>query len=433
MSQEKQAVDRRTFIGSTGKSLVAGTVAAGVMTSAKSAFGFHHGVDDTLKIGLIGCGGRGTGAVINALNADSNSEVTALADAFQDRIDVCHKSLSRNKVAKDRLNVPAERMFTDFDCYQKLLDSGVDVVILATPPYFRPAHLRACIEAGVHVFCEKPVAVDPTGVRHVEESCRMAAEKGLSVVSGLCWRYDDGVRATMQQILDGKIGDILTIQENYLTGTLWHRGENPEWTPMEYQLRNWLYYNWLSGDHIAEQHIHSLDKALWAMQDQPPKWAYGSGGRLVRVQPKWGNVYDHFSTCYEWENGVKTFSYCRQMAGCFNDVEDYMVGTEGSAMVLKHELRDRKGNVIWKFDRKKPSMYDVEHVHLFKSIRNGTPINNGDYMCKSTLMALLGRQASYTGQKMDWDEYHASDQVLGPSKLAWGDYEPDPVAKPGQS
>ena len=431
MPDSSPSVDRRRFLNTSTKAVVAGSVGAGILSQTAPVLGVHHGVDDTLRVGLVGCGGRGTGAVINALSADSNTEVHALADAFQDRIDSCYKSLSRNKVTRDRMNVPPERMFTDFDCYQQLVDSGVDVVILATPPYFRPYHLRAAIEAGKHVFCEKPVAVDPWGVRHVEASCQMARDKGLSVVSGLCWRYDDGVRATMERILDGAIGDILTIQENYLTGTLWHRGENPEWSPMEYQLRNWLYFNWLSGDHIAEQHIHSLDKALWTMHDQPPKTVYGQGGRLVRTQPKWGNVYDHFATCYEWENGVKTFSACRQMAHCFNDVDDYLIGTKGSARVLKFEILDRKGNIIWKFDRKKPSMYDVEHVHLFRSIRQGNPINNGDYMCKSTLMALIGRQASYTGQKMDWDEYYHSDQKLGPEKWEWGDYEPAPVAKPG--
>jgi predicted dehydrogenase len=192
-----------------------------------------------------------------------------------------------------------------------------------------------------------------------------------------------------------------------------------------------LYYNWLSGDHIAEQHIHSLDKAVWLMGDQAPSLAYGSGGRLVRTQPKWGNIYDHFSTCYEWDNGVKAYSYCRQMAGCFNDVEDYIVGTEGTAKILKHEIRDAKGNVVWKFDQKKPSMYDVEHVHLFRSIRQGQPINNGDYMCKSTLMAIMGREASYTGKKIEWDKLHASDVKLGPENWAWGDYQPREVAKPG--
>ncbi|MCH2179270.1 MAG: Gfo/Idh/MocA family oxidoreductase [Mariniblastus sp.] len=423
--------DRRRFIKSTAKTVVAGSLVGSLVSQPSTAFGYHTGVDDKLRIGLVGCGGRGTGAVINALKADSNSEVTAVADAFQDRIDVCLKSLGRNKLAKDRMNVTPERQFTGFDCAKNLVDSDVDVVILATPPYFRPSQLRAAVEAGKHVFCEKPVAVDAPGVRHVEESCKMASEMGTSVVSGLCWRYDDGVRATMEQIQGGLIGDILTIQENYLTGTLWHRGENPEWSEMEYQMRNWLYYNWLSGDHIAEQHIHSLDKAVWLMGDEAPSLAYGSGGRLVRTQPKWGNIYDHFSTCYEWDNGVKAYSYCRQMAGCFNDVEDYIVGTEGTAKILKHEIRDANGNVVWKFDQKKPSMYDVEHVHLFRSIRQGQPINNGDYMCKSTLMAIMGREASYTGKKIEWDKLHESDVKLGPENWAWGDYQPREVAKPG--
>ncbi len=203
---------------------------------------------------------------------------------------------------------------------------------------------------------------------------------------------------------------IQMIQENYLTGTLWHRGDGidpdtgeKKWSEMEYQLRNWLYFNWLSGDHITEQHIHSLDKSLWLMDDKPPVSAYGTGGRLVRTNEKYGNVYDHFNTVYEWENGTKTFSSCRQMAGCFNDVNDYVVGTKGTARVLSFEIENENGKQDLT-QKGKPSMYDVEHQYLFRSIREGKPINNGEYMCDSTLMALIGRDASYTGKKILWEQ-----------------------------
>lgn len=421
------AKNRREFLASATAAATAAALSADV-----SASGFHHGVNDKLKIGLVGCGGRGTQAVLNALRADENTEVIALADAFMDRIESSHNSLKENELAANRMNVPKDRMFDGFECCDKLVQTDVDVVLLATPPYFRPAHLKACIDAGKHVFCEKPVAVDPPGVRDVMAACEVASQKRLSIVSGLCWRYDIGVNAVMDKILgDNALGEIRTIQENYLTGTLWHRGNKPEWSQMEYQMRNWLYYNWLSGDHIAEQHIHSLDKAMWLMGDEPPETAYGSGGRLVRTDEKWGNIYDHFSTVFEWKNGAKMFSFCRQMADCMNDVDDYVIGTKASAKVLRKEISDDSG-VIWKFRKKKtPSMYDVEHQHLFRSIRAGEPINDGQYMSYSTLLAIMGREASYTGKKIRWSELMQSEKRLGPEKLEFGDYAPDKVPMPG--
>lgn len=419
----KKTTNRRNFLSTSA------AVAAGGMLSAKSASafgGFHTSGDDVLKVGLIGCGGRGTGAAINACNADPNVKITALADAFIDRVDSCHNTLSR-KVA-DRMDV-GENKFTGFDNHEKLIASDVDVVILATPPYFRPSHLEACIAAGKHVFCEKPVGVDVPGVKRVMEASKVAKNKGLSLVSGLCWRYDHGVVATMEKIKSGAIGEILSIQENYLTGELWHRGENDNWSQMEYQMRNWLYFNWLSGDHPAEQHIHSLDKAAWLMDDAAPVRCYSMGGRQKRTAEQYGNVYDHFATVFEWENGVKCHSYCRQQAGCYSDVEDYIVGTKGSAKVLRHEVIN--DDETWRFKDKKPSMYDVEHQHLFKSIRTNAPINNGDYMCNSTLMALCARDSAYTGKQIEWEDFMKSEVTLGPEKLAWGDFTPGDIPIPG--
>jgi predicted dehydrogenase len=292
--------------------------------------------------------------------------------------------------------------------------------------------LRAAIDAGKHVFCEKPVAVDATGVRSVLETTELAREKKLNLVSGLCWRYDDGVRETIKRIQDGAIGDIVAIQENYLAGTLWHRGREDEWSEMEYQLRNWMYFTWLSGDHITEQHIHSLDKALWLMNDTPPASCFGLGGRQVRTGPEWGNIYDHFAVCYEWADGVKTFAYTRQMRGCHGDVDDYVLGTTGKARVLKFDI---EGENPWSYPRRlrktKPSMYDAEHKELFAAIRAGTPINNGTYMSYSTMMAIMGREACYTGQLISWEDALNSDQDLRPDKYEWGDVEVPEVALPG--
>lgn len=422
----KSHPNRRTFMSTSAKIAAVGSVAASL---PGQAMGYHNNVNDTLKVGLIGCGGRGTGAVINASNADSNTEVTALADVFMDRIEGCARSLKAE--LGERFKVEKDHMFTGIDCYKDLCATDVDVVLLATPPHFRPAQLKAAVDANKHVFCEKPVGVDVPGVKSVMKTCELAAVKGLSVVSGLCWRYDIGVNEMISRIKDGAIGDIKMIQENYLTGTLWHRGNNPAWSQMEYQLRNWLYYNWLAGDHIAEQHIHSLDKGLWLMDDNPPVSCYGTGGRLVRTNEKWGNVYDHFSTVFEWEGtDVKMFSHCRQMAHAYSNVDDYVVGTKGSARVLSWEIINEKGTQNLK-QKGKRSMYDVEHDHLFRSIRDGKPINNGTYMSYSTLMAIMGREACYTGKKITWDELMASEVVLGPDNYAMGDYEPDPVAKPG--
>jgi predicted dehydrogenase len=273
---------RRQFLGGSAALLAAGTLGTARMA--------HAAGNETLRIGLIGCGGRGNGAAINAMKADPNVKLVALADVFPDQLVAARKSIAADAEAQgllDKFAVTEERCYSGFDAYQQLIDSGVDVVLLTTPPHFRPAHLRAAIEAGKHVFCEKPVAVDAPGVRHVLETVEMAKQKNLSIVSGLCWRYDHAVRETVQRILDGAIGDIVAIQENYLAGTLWHRGRKKEWSEMEYQLRNWLYFTWLSGDHNVEQHIHSLDKALWLMGDQLPDNCFGLGGRQVRSGPEW--------------------------------------------------------------------------------------------------------------------------------------------------
>lgn len=417
-------IDRRRFVQGTG----ALALAAGSSLPTLAAGGFHHGVDDQIKVGLVGCGGRGTEAAVNACSADPGVRITALADAFQDRIDSSLSALKQHPVAGKRIMVTPETCFTGIQCHEGLIASGVDVVLLCQPPYFRPASLKAALAAGKHVFCEKPVGVDVPGVLSVMEACRNASN--LSVVSGLCWRYDQGVRETVGRVLAGEIGEIVTIQENYLTGELWHRGKKPEWSQMEYQLRNWLYFSWLSGDITAEQHIHSLDKAVWLMGDKPPVRAYGVGGRQKRTGEQFGNIYDHFGTCYEWENGVRVYSYCRQMSDCFPDVEDYVFGTKGKARILKHEVLPDGGNA-WKFSGEKADMYDVEHQYLFRSIREGKPINNGEYMGISTLVALLGRDVCYTGREISWADYLKSKKVLGPAKLEMGDFNPGPVPIPG--
>ena len=415
---------RRDFLKNSTGAVVGGSLAA----SLGAARSVHAAGSGTIKVGLIGCGNRGKGAAMNALRADDGVQISAMADAFDDALQQGRQVLSRQ--AGERLTADDDHCFVGIDAYKELLATDVDVVILATPPHFRPAQLRAAVLAGKHVFCEKPVAVDPTGVRHVLETTALAKQLNQSIVSGLCWRYHLGVRAVMEQIQDGAIGDIIAIQENYLTGTLWHRVRKPDWSDLEYQVRNWLYYTWLSGDHIVEQHIHSLDKAMWLMGDKPPLHCFGLGGRQVRTDERWGHIYDHFAVCYEWENGVKTYAFTRQMADCHNDVEDYVLGTKGRARILRHRI---EGENTWRYTGPKPNMYDNEHRELFAGLRAGKVINNGEYMSFSTLLAIMGREACYTGETITWDAAMNSPQDLTPESYQWGNVETPQIAMPGKT
>lgn len=414
---------RRQFLKTSTAAVVGGALAGG-LSIARSA---HAGGDDLLKVGLIGCGGRGTGAAAQALAADANVKLVALGDAFSDRLQSSLGEL--RKIAPDKLAVDDEHCFVGFDAYQKVVDSGVDVVLLCTPPHFRPAHLAAAVAAGKHVFAEKPVATDAPGVRSVIATCEEAKKKGLSIVSGLCYRYDLPKREVMARIHDGAVGDILAVHTSYNTGTLWMHERQEGWSDMEWQLRNWLYFTWLSGDHNVEQHVHSLDKALWALGDVPPAKATGLGGRQVRVQPEFGNIFDHHAVVYEYDNGAKIFSFCRQQAGCSVDVSDYVMGTKGTADAQnKHAI---SGENPWRYRGETPNMYQVEHNELFASIRSGNPINNGHYMAQSTMVAILGRMATYTGQTISWTDALNSSEDLAPPAYEWGPLAVPTVAMPG--
>jgi predicted dehydrogenase len=391
----------------------------------------HAGGNDTLRVGLIGCGGRGTGAATQALNADRNVRLTAMGDMFRDKLDASLASLRRDQAIAGKIDVPAERQFVGFDAYNGVLQSGVDVVLLCTPPGFRPLHMRAAVRARKHIFAEKPIAVDGPGVRSVLASCEEARRHRLSVVSGLCYRYSPAKRETIRRVHDGAVGDIIAIQTTYNTGTLWHFPRQPGWSDMEWQLRNWLYFTWLSGDHIVEQFVHSLDKAAWAMRDQYPARAYGTGGRQVRTQPDFGHIYDHHTVVYEYGNGVKVFAMTRQQARTRNDVTDYVMGTQGVAELMAHRITGRNAWAYPRAQSRGEDMYQQEHNELFASIRSGNPINNGDYMCKSSLMGILGRMAAYTGQVVTWEQALNSREDLTPARMEFGELAVAPVAQPG--
>ena len=392
---------RRAFLQSASAATGALAVASPMVYAAP---------DSTIRVGLIGCGGRGSGAAVNAMQADPNVQIVALADLFGEAMTSCRSSLG--KKFPDQFQVADEKCFDGFDGYKEMLTSGVDVVLLASPPHYRPDHIEAAVAAGVEIFCEKPVATDPTGVRRVEAACKKADEKGLNVVSGLCWRYDGGMKQTISRIKDGQIGQIVSTQADYLTSPVWIRPRRDGDSDMQFQCRNWYYYNWLSGDHIVEQFIHSLDKAIWLRDDEPPVRAYGLGGRQNRNDLTQGNIYDHFAVVYEWSDGTRTYANTRQIAGCFRQVEDFVYGSMGSAKLCAHEI---EGQNPWKHEGKDVQMHQAEQDEFFKAIRGERPrINNGDYMCKSTLMAILGREVCYTGATLTFDEIANSPQDLRP-------------------
>jgi predicted dehydrogenase len=420
---------RRQFLRAGGALAAAGStipVALGARLASDSK--------ETLKIGLVGCGGRGGGAATNALRADPNVKLVALADAFPDQLTNKLKSLQSQTDIADRIDVPEERQYVGFDAYKNVIDQ-VDVVLLATSPHFRPLHVEYAVEKDTHAFVEKPIATDAPGVRRMRAACDKAAEKGISISSGLCYRYQHAKQATLQRVHDGMIGEIKSMECTYNTGGLWHRGRKPEWSEMEYQMRNWLYFTWLSGDHIAEQHIHSLDKLAWAMNDVPPMKATASGGRIVRSDEQWGNIYDHFNTVFEWEGGVKGFSSCRQWVGADGNVSDFVVGTKGTAALQSHRIQmtdPGAGEEKWRYRGEGPDdMYQNEHDVLFAALRAGDRIDNSDYMCKSTMMAIMARMSAYTGKSVTWDMAWNSKEDLSPQAYDWTDMEMRPVAQPG--
>ena len=424
-----QQASRRDFL-KTSAGLAAGATLASTLVIPRAV---HAGSSEKMRIGLIGCGGRGSAAAENALVASPENVLVAVGDAFADYATHSVNKLRRNDAIKDRVQVPEDHVFVGFDAYKKVIDSGVDVVILATPPHFRPQHLAYAVEQGKHAFVEKPVGVDAPGVRSIIETCKKAKEKNLAVVSGLCWRYHPTVAETVCRVVEDKaIGDIVAIQSNYNANQLWHKGDDPKWSRMEYQVRNWLYFHWLSGDCIAEQAVHSLDKTAWLQGDIHPTQAFGMGGRQQRVEPEFGDVYDHHTVFYEYPNNVRVFFTCRQQNNVSNMVDEVVLGTKGRARILDCSI---EGENPWRGKKDpKTDMYVIEHQHLFNSIRDGKPINNGHYMANSTMLAVMGRMCTYTGQALTWDQCFNSNERLGPAEYAWNDNVPAvEVAIPGKT
>ncbi|MHC4638363.1 MAG: Gfo/Idh/MocA family oxidoreductase [Planctomycetota bacterium] len=414
-------ISRRDFIKGSAVSLAAIGAGQNRVFAAGS---------DKIRVGLIGCGGRGTGAAKDCVNSSEGVEITAMGDLFSDRLDKSLARLSRD--VDDKVSVTKGNSFAGFDAYKKVIASDVDMIILGTPPQFRPLHLKAAIEAGKHVFMEKPVAVDPVGVRSIIKTSNLAKQKGLAIVTGTQRRHQEHYIQIMKRIHDGAIGEIVSGQCYWMDGELWVKKKQPDWSDMEHQCRNWLYYTWLSGDHIVEQHVHNLDVINWAIGSHPVSCA-GMGGRQVRTAPEYGNIFDHFSVEYEYANGARVLSMCRQTNGCENRISESVVGTNGSVFT-SGSGGSIKGPNAYKYEGKSPNPYVQEHKDLIASIRSGEPLNEGVRVAESTLTAIMGRMSAYTGRALNWDWVMNSSQLdLSPPSYEMVDLPVRPVAIPGKT
>ncbi len=414
MENEKLHGHRRDF-------LKAGALLTGGLLLDQFAFAAgHSGVDDTIKIALIGCGDRGTGAAFQALSTKSNLKLVAMADAFQDRMDQSYKLLSDK--FKDKVDVPADRRFTGFDAYKKAI-ALADVVLLATPPGFRPMHFEEAVDKGKHVFMEKPVAVDSPGIRKVLAAAEVAKKKKLNVVVGLQRRYQTNYRETMKRIHDGAIGDIVGGQVYWNSGGVWVKQRQPQQTEMEYQMRNWYYFNWLCGDHIVEQHVHNIDIANWAKNAYPVS-VQGTGSRAWRTGKDYGEIYDNHAVELTYADGAVIYSQCRHFEGTSNRVDETFQGTKGRTYLSANNqgiLWDHTGKELFSHPTKgNANPYQTEHDELFAAISKGEyKFADAERGAKSCLTAIIGRYATYSGQTIKWDEALNANNSLFPDQLAW--------------
>lgn len=419
------SVDRRSFL----KVAAALSATPALLATAPRA---HAQGRATIRVGVVGCGGRGSGAANDAVRGSEGIEIVALGDLQPDRLQQARTRLA--EAIGPAFKVDDAHCFTGFDAYRQVLASDIDLVILATPPGFRPLHLRAAVEAGKHIFTEKPVAVDPVGIRSVLATAEMAQQKGLAVVAGTQRRHQVHYLETMQRVHDGAVGELVAGRVYWNQGPLWTRDRTDGMSDMEWQIRNWLYFTWLSGDHIVEQHVHNIDVANWAMRAHPVR-AYGVGGRQTRVeQPKFGHIFDHFCVELEYPNGARVTSMCRQQAGTRGANQESFVGTRGTVDLADNPSGGRIRGAM-EFERRRlsedVSPYVREHTDLVASIRAGAPLNELRQVAESTMTAIMAREAAYTGQAITWDEIMASNLDLTPGPMQFGPIEMPPVPMPG--
>ena len=409
---------RRAFLKTSA--IGAGAAMLGGLAVERAA---HAAGSDILKVGLVGCGARGSGAAVNALNADPNVRLVSMGDLFAENVQISRKNIKNIK--GDQVAVADDHCFVGFDSIDRVLQSGIDVVLIAVPTFFHSPYLKKAVDAGKHVFCEKIHAVDPPGVRAVLAAGEVARQKNVSVVSGLAWRYHTGVQETMKRVHDGVIGDIVTIDETCNCGSLRCRERQPGWSEMKYQIQDWFNFFWLSCDLPGNNLVHHLDKAAWLMHDEPPVGCWGMGGRQSRVGPQFGDAWDHHATVFEYANGTRLFAYCRQQDGCGVDLHDHFFGTKGRCDLMNCRI---DGEKPWHYKGPACDRFDAEHVALFSSIRKGTPINNMLYMARSSMMGIMTTWASYTGQGILWADIIKSNHTIAPKTLS---LDAEPPTKPG--
>ena len=410
----KESITRRDFVKrstmAAGGGLLMGSLPIGASAYAAGS--------DTLKVAVVGCGGRGTGAANQALNADPGVKIVALADLFRDRLDQCYNSLAQRHLESGRLDVPEEHKFVGFDSYKKAIPLA-DVVILTAPPGFRPAHFEECVNQGKDMFCEKPIATDAPGVRRYMKAAEIAREKKLNVVLGLQRRYQTNYREGFKRVAEeGLIGEIIAGQAYWNDGGVWVRQRENWMTELEYQVHNWFYFTWLAGDQILEQNIHNIDIFNWFTGEYPAT-AQGMGGREVRTGKEYGQIFDHNAIEYTYPSGLVLSAQCRHQRNTWSNVGETLRGTKGTLTYAGFNnnavIRDYNGNVLYDHDGlNDPNPYQQEHDELFKAIRTGGYIDDTDYGAKTTMTAIMGRMASYSGQMIQWDDAINSDAQLMP-------------------
>ena len=427
MSEQVPPVTRRSFMEMS-------TAAAAAMMFPS---GVHAQGSDTLRVGVVGTGGRGTGAIGNVLMAADGVQITAIGDLNPERIEQSRMTLDKQAAEdptfaakyKSGFKVTGERVYSGFDAYQKVLASDIDIVILATPPGFRPMHLAAAVAAGKHVFTEKPVATDSAGIRSVLATYEEANTKKLGIAAGTQRRHQAEYLATIERLHNGAIGDIVSGQVFWNQGGLWNHERQASWSDAEWQIRNWLYFAWLSGDHIVEQHVHNIDVANWVLKAHPIR-AVGVGGRQQRTAAKYGHIFDHFAVDFEYPNGARVLSMCRQIDGTATRIGENFIGTKGTSDAASKIT----GATPWQYQKPARAInpYVQEHTDLIASIRAGQPINELKTVAESTLTAIMGREAAYTGQELTWDAVLKADlDIMPPKGQSYGPLEVPPVPVPG--
>ncbi|MBK8978749.1 MAG: Gfo/Idh/MocA family oxidoreductase [Planctomycetes bacterium] len=399
-------------------------LAASATVSAAAVCGVHVAGSDTIRIGMVGSGGRCAGAAFNAMNVDAGVRLVAMCDLFLDRV---HQKREALRVQKpDQVAVDDDHCFDGFDGYLKVIES-VDVVLIANAAKFHPLHMRAALEAGKHVFVEKPHAIDPAGIRDVVEACRLAEEKKLCVVSGLHSRFDRGYRATVEQVHEGAIGDVVAIEENYLRAPygLYARAEGMG--EVAYQCSNQYHFHWLSGDDVPQSLIHNIDRSIWVMGGRTPIKCHGLGGRSTMTAPIYGNVFDHHSVVYEFDRGERIYAFCRTTTGCHNEVSSIVLGTKGQANLLRCQIT---GENAWRYTGQRGNPYDDEHAALFAAIRAGEVLNSGYHMVDATRATVMGQLSCYTGEEMTWERMLQSDYCHAPAPADCS-FDMEPPVRPG--